>query len=178
MPKKAFTLIEVLAVLVILSILATLAFAGYQQYMAKAAGPVCMSNLRNLGNSFQNYINDHGNRWPPHPSTSDPNSEISENYWIKLFEVNYQIPANTWQCPILKKNRVASSNGRVLKLHYIPSLFDGTPGRPMELNSGGKKHPWLMEISDAHGNGALMFFPQLGVVSMNQLLRDNGIKSN
>jgi prepilin-type N-terminal cleavage/methylation domain-containing protein len=175
---RAYTIVEILVAVFILSILSALAFVGYEKYIAKASQAACMGNLKNLGTTFANYMNDHDRRWPPHPKTPDPNSEMSENYWIKLFEVNYQIPANTWQCPILKKNRVASTNGRVLKLHYIPSLFDGTPGRPMELNSGGKKHPWLMEISDAHGNGALMFFPQLGVVSMNQFLRDNGIKSN
>lgn len=174
---RAFTVVEILVSLVILSILASLAFFGYEKYMAKAAQAACMGNLRNLGTTFANFMIDHGNRWPAHPQTSDPYSESWENYWVKLFETNYQIPAKTWECPVLRKGRVASPSGRVLKVHYVPTLFDGTPGRAMELNSGGKKHPWLMEIANAHGDGALMFFPD-GVVSMNKFLRDRGVPTD
>ena len=165
---------EVLAVLFILSILATLAIKGYQQFLARAAEGACLSNLKSLGVTFQNYLIDHDNKWPPHPKSKDPQSEASENYWIKLFETNYQIPPQTWQCLVLKKARLARPDGRILKMHYLPSLFDGTSGRATELNSGGKKHPWLMEIADAHGNGALMFFPNGGVVSMGKFLNDHG----
>lgn len=174
----AFTLVEILASLVILSILATLAFVGYEKYLAKASQAVCMNNLRNLGTAFQVYMNDHDQKWPPHPKISDPYSEAWENYWIKLFEAeSYKIPAKTWQCPVLQRGRVASPSGRVLKVHYVPTLFDHTRNRANDLNSGGKKHPWLMEIANAHGDGALMFFPD-GVVSMNKFLRDRGVPTD
>jgi type II secretory pathway pseudopilin PulG len=175
---SAYTIVEILAAVFILSILSALAFVGYEKYIAKAAQAVCMGNLKNLGVSFANYMNDHDRRWPPHPKTSDPYSENWENYWIKLFETKYQIPAKTWQCPALVKARLASPSGRVLKVHYVPTLFDGTPGRAIDLNTGGKKHPWIMEAANAHGDGALMFFPNDGVKSMNQVMRDSGIPTN
>lgn len=172
-----FTLLEILASMVILSVLATLTFIGYEKYQSKIAQAACMGNLKTLGTAFQLFMNDHDQKWPPHPKTSDPYSEGWENYWIKLFERGYDIPAKTWLCPVLQKNRVTSPMGRVLKVHYVPTLFDGTRNRANDLNSGGKMHPWLMEIANAHGDGALMYFPS-GIVSMNQFLRDRGVPTD
>lgn len=173
----AFTLVEVLASIVILSILAALAFVGYEKYQALAAQAGCMNNLKNLGVSFQNFMNEHDQKWPPHPQTSDPYSEKWEDYWIAVMG-KYGIRAKDWQCPALTKARVASPTGRILKVHYVPSLFDGTKNRAHEFNSGGKAHPWLMEIANAHGDGALMYFPNGGVVAMERFLRERGISGD
>jgi prepilin-type N-terminal cleavage/methylation domain-containing protein len=175
---RAFTLLETLVALLVLGILSGLVFVGVQAYLAKAASTTCLSNLKNLGATFQLYLTDHENRWPPHPKNQDPYSQEFENHWLNLFQAKYQIPPKTWICPVLRKANLKAPDGRVLKLHYVPSLFDATKGRAMELNTDGKKHPWLMEIADAHGDGALMYFPDGGVVSMNQFLRDRGISTD
>lgn len=176
--NRAFTLVETLVALGVLGVLSVLVFVGVESYLSKAARVTCLGNLKNLGAAFHLYLNDHEDRWPPYPDNLDSFSKEFEDYWMNLFQSKYQIPPKTWICPALKKANLKSPDGRVLNLHYAPSFFDHAKGRAMNLNMDGKKHPWIIEIADAHGDGALMYFPNSGVVSMNQFLRDHGIPTN
>src|SRR5439155_7935799 len=62
--KKGFTLIELLVVIAIIAILAAILFPVFAQARDKARQATCTSNLRQIGNAFQLYIQDHDGRAP------------------------------------------------------------------------------------------------------------------
>ncbi len=70
--RKAFTLIELLVVIAIIAILAAILFPVFAQAKAAAKGTACLSNMKQLGTSFQMYLSDadgvypapYGNRFP------------------------------------------------------------------------------------------------------------------
>jgi prepilin-type N-terminal cleavage/methylation domain-containing protein len=169
---SGFTILEVLAVIVLLAILAAIAVPYYKTYLAKSSSVVCFGNLKSLQTGFASFQADHGRRWPPTPQTDDPFDERLEDYWISIM-APYGISESTWKCPVFKAAKAAAPDGRLLKIHYIPANFDATPGRAMEWAN----QPWLMEIGNAHGDGALIAFRD-SIKSMNQVMRDNGIPTN
>jgi prepilin-type N-terminal cleavage/methylation domain-containing protein/prepilin-type processing-associated H-X9-DG protein len=63
--RHAFTLIEILVVLVILLVLAALLFPMAQQLIARANGPKCLSNLRQISVASASYSADNNGAWPP-----------------------------------------------------------------------------------------------------------------
>jgi hypothetical protein len=56
-------------------------------------------------------------------------------------------------------------------LHYMPAMFDATPGIARRWST----QPWLVEIANAHGQGALVCFPDGSVKSFNQILSEQGL---
>jgi prepilin-type N-terminal cleavage/methylation domain-containing protein/prepilin-type processing-associated H-X9-DG protein len=59
MRQKAFTLIELLVVIAIIAILAAILFPVFAQARAKARGISCLSNTKQLGNSYAMYVQDY-----------------------------------------------------------------------------------------------------------------------
>ena len=165
--NSAFTLLEVLIVLVIISILALLALPSYQIYIKKAQQATCMGNMKSLHASFASYLSDN-NHWPPIPNVDDALDAKSESYWLSIMEPYGGTP-KVWLCPTLVAARLKGSNGEHLKTHYIPSQFDAKPDAPRRWPN----QPWLIEMANAHGDGALISFPDGSIKSMNQVLREN-----
>ncbi len=62
--RSGFTLIELLVVIAIIAILAAILFPVFAQARAKARQAACMSNLKQLGISFQMYAQDHDEMLP------------------------------------------------------------------------------------------------------------------
>src|SRR4051812_243511 len=71
----AFTLVELLLVMSIVSLLALIAFPAYGFLRKKAAGAVCISNLRTIGTSLNLYLTDHNAVWPQAPFLDFDNEE-------------------------------------------------------------------------------------------------------
>ncbi|NBS52093.1 MAG: type II secretion system protein [Spartobacteria bacterium] len=161
-----FTLLEMLAAVAIVSILAALSFPGYQIYLKKARQATCMGNMRSLHASFAAYIADN-NHWPPAPQVDDALDARSEIYWLSIMEP-YGATSKIWLCPGINAAGLKGPNGEVPKMHYIPSQFDAKPDSP----SKWPKQPWLIEMANAHGDGALISFPDGSIKSMNQVLRE------
>jgi prepilin-type N-terminal cleavage/methylation domain-containing protein len=63
-PKRGFTLIEMLCVLAILGALAALLFPVFAAARASAYGSTCLSNLRQLGQVTQMYVDDWEGAYP------------------------------------------------------------------------------------------------------------------
>ncbi len=82
-PKSigGFTLIELLVVIAIIGMLASLMMPALRVGVEKAKGAKCVSNLRQIGASVQQYIADpeNGAQFPPIYNTGSTNSVVGAN---------------------------------------------------------------------------------------------------
>ncbi len=62
--RRAFTLIELLVVIAVIAVLAGIIFPVFTHVQRKAEQTQCLSNLRQLGQAFRMYLDDHRNRTP------------------------------------------------------------------------------------------------------------------
>ncbi|NUQ00609.1 MAG: DUF1559 domain-containing protein [Armatimonadetes bacterium] len=108
---KAFTLIELLVVIAIIAILAAILFPVFAKAREKARQSSCQSNLKQIGVSVTQYVQDYDERYPiagenvsvtTVPATGSPSFVILLSPYIK----NTQI----WRCPSVA---VTSSSGGV-----------------------------------------------------------------
>jgi prepilin-type N-terminal cleavage/methylation domain-containing protein len=71
----AFTLIELLIVIAIIAILAAILFPVFAKSREKARQAACVSNVRQVGQAWMMYVQDHDETFPPNNSPAAPNSE-------------------------------------------------------------------------------------------------------
>jgi prepilin-type N-terminal cleavage/methylation domain-containing protein/prepilin-type processing-associated H-X9-DG protein len=64
MRRRAFTLIELLVVIAIIAILAAILFPVFAKAREKARQTSCLSNCKQLGLGFAQYIQDYDTTWP------------------------------------------------------------------------------------------------------------------
>lgn len=63
-PSRGFTLIELLVVIAIIAILAAILFPVFAKAREAARGTSCKSNLKQLGNAIQMYVQDYDEQMP------------------------------------------------------------------------------------------------------------------
>jgi prepilin-type N-terminal cleavage/methylation domain-containing protein len=80
--RQGFTLIELLVVIAIIAILAAILFPVFAQAREKARQSVCSSNLKQLGNAQQMYLQDYDEQFFVRPrDPSIPNRYWQEDWW-------------------------------------------------------------------------------------------------
>jgi type II secretory pathway pseudopilin PulG len=165
--NRGISLVEILVCVGILAILGTIAAKAWNRAVAASATAKCMENMRSLQVSLATYIQDKGH-WPQVPPeidvSSSNNDSAYEDWWLEELK-DYGGTPEVWQCPIIK--RVTSSkhpDGRP-KIHYTPTPFDAKPMTPYRWST----QPWLVEIGNMHGRGALLIFPDGSIRTINDI---------
>jgi hypothetical protein len=141
-----------------------LAIQGYSKIIASVAKGKCIGNLRNLHVCFAAYIQDNG-YWPQQPRFSSAQSQQYQDWWLNTMDP-YTQSREVWKCPLLKKLGAYDSEGEKLKIHYTPTRFDARPTTPYRW----EKQPWLIEVSNIHGNGPLLLMPDGSIRSLTDLV--------
>jgi type II secretory pathway pseudopilin PulG len=167
--SPAFTILEVATVISIVAILAGLTIPNFSRIVAAAQEAVCVSKMRSIRHALDAYLQDHGSVWPQGPRADQPEWAP---FWLVTLEP-YGISENTWQCPAIKSmTREQKLPAGVPVLHYVPTMFDATRGIAYRWAT----QPWLIEAANAHGNGALICFPDGSVKPMDKVLLEQGIR--
>jgi type II secretory pathway pseudopilin PulG len=101
--RRAFTRIEAVAILATLGVLACLALPGLANNPARSHRALCVNNLRQIGQAFQTWATDHGERnpwWVPArmlPTASyDPNGgtrghPLDSQLWFQVAWISNQL---------------------------------------------------------------------------------------
>lgn len=170
MSVRGYTILEILAVVVVLSILATLGFVVWERLPMQAEMPRCAANMRSLQVALAAYVQDVGH-WPQEPVDELGNNEDAyEDWWIEALRP-YGAEESMWMCPTIKRLVTNKSKDGRPKVHYTPTMFDARPATPYRWPT----QPWLIEIGNMHGKGALICYPDGSIRSMDEVLSEAGL---
>jgi len=166
---SAFSILEIIAVLAIFAILMALAVPNFGRIMAGAQEAVCASRMRSIKTALDSYLQDHDQIWPQGPRADQPGWAT---FWLDAL-APYGISESGWQCPtILQMTRAQEIPAGLPVLHYVPTLFDRTQGIAYRWAT----QPWLIEVANAHGRGALICFPDGSVKPFDKVLAEQGYR--
>lgn len=168
-PSEGFTLLEVLAVVILLAILATLFVPNFQDYLRRAGEVRCSANMRAITIGMRGYLQDHQSVWPQGPSPV--NEKHWESFWLSTLSP-YGIGPRDWRCPTINSAfvRAGVPDEQRPQVHYIPTMFSAEP----DIANRWATQPWLIERSDAHGQGPLICFPDGSVKSARRVIAELG----
>lgn len=104
--RTGFTLIELLVVIAIIAILAAILFPVFAKAREKARSATCLSNLKQMGLGFAQYLSDYDQTYPPNKFDSgvtSPNSYY--NYCVEWYQMidPYVKSKKMYQCPSDKR---------------------------------------------------------------------------
>lgn len=167
--RRAFTIIELLVAIVIIVILAAIIFKGVPFLRDRAEGVKCGQNMKSLQTSLATYLQDNGH-WPQEPKElwMANDSNAYEDWWIQEMKP-YGATDKVWQCPTIVRRITSKREDGRPKMHYTPTMFDANPFTPYKWST----QPWLIEIGNMHGAGALVCFPDGSIKSMTDVSAGN-----
>ncbi|MEO8206967.1 MAG: prepilin-type N-terminal cleavage/methylation domain-containing protein [Chthoniobacterales bacterium] len=163
---QGFTLLELITVILLILIVASIITPYLNDAINAAYRVRCVSNLRNLHVGFESYLQDH-KMWPQQLTnfTVDQDEDY-ENWWLTTMDP-YVPSRKVWQCPILAAQKVKNFQGKLLQMHYSPTMFDANPISPHRWS----KQPWIIELTNAHGHGPLVLMPDGSVSNYADLVK-------
>ena len=126
MKKKAgFTLSELLVVLAIIAVVSALLMPVFLRVREKGRQSICQNNLRQIGISIQQYVQDNDNTYFPAVA-------------IDLFTINKHFEGFSGYLPVYKEARVKQEDGSYVNVadHLIPAL--SCPTHPDYLRQEGR----------------------------------------
>ena len=91
--KKRFTLIELLIVIAIIAILAAILLPALQAARERAKSSTCVNNLKQLGTTGQQYLNDNRSWWPSTNSNPDTwDKDRRTGFWAARLAYGKYLP--------------------------------------------------------------------------------------
>jgi prepilin-type N-terminal cleavage/methylation domain-containing protein len=163
--QEGFTILEVFVAVAIIGILLAIFLLGTDRFPVRAETAKCMANMRSLQVSLAAYLQDKG-QWPQEPVDQLGNNEDAyEDWWIAELKP-YGATEATWLCPTMKRLVTNKSPKGRPKVHYTPTMFDKNPATPYRWST----QPWLIEIGNMHGQGALICYPNGSIKPMDEVV--------
>lgn len=127
--------------------------------------PRCVANMRSIHTALSSYTQDHG-YWPQIPEFTESQEREEEQWWIDTLKP-YDITQKSWICPSIARMTQDTPEEDQALIHYSPTQFDAFYRRAYQWET----MPWLIEIADAHGQGAHMAFPDGSVRTFNEFVQ-------
>jgi hypothetical protein len=122
--------------------------------------------MRSIHTALAAAVSDKGH-WPQEKEeTWMVNRNAYEDWWIETLKP-YGIGEESWRCPTIYRTVTKRTDENRPKLHYTPTMFDNKPLTPYKWST----QPWLIEIGNMHGRGALMCFPDGSIRSMDEVMQ-------
>jgi len=166
---RGLTLVEIIAVLGIVVILAMLLIGVVAKLPGAGDQARCMANLKSLYVSLSNYTEENGH-WPQQPAFPAARQVQYEDWWLKTLKP-YDATESTWLCPaVTRLGKLREGNFPHPRVCYSPTMFDDQPRTPWKWPG----MPWLVEIANVHGHGALMIFPDGSIRNLDDVLAERG----
>jgi prepilin-type N-terminal cleavage/methylation domain-containing protein/prepilin-type processing-associated H-X9-DG protein len=136
--QGAFTLVEMMVVVAVIAILASLLLPAIAKSKSKALRIKCVSNLRQVGQAFILYADDHKGQLTPLNSGGPWGSTIvphnPTNWWYQILTDGHYMPETNdvhgiWRCPEARGDDLNSPFGKRMDGYgplegksYIPGL--------------------------------------------------------
>lgn len=134
--SRGFTLIELLVVIGIIAILAALLFPVFAQAREAARRTTCASNLKQIGASLFQYVQDYDERFPPSYDTPFlPNGGLPDRAWPGLLRP-YSKCVDIWRCatdPNGTRNPMTAAAGS----YWLNTYLNGWCNDPSMNGCGG-----------------------------------------
>lgn len=149
---RAFTLVEMMVVVAVIGILASLLLPAISKAKEKAWRIKCVSNLRQVGQAFILYADDHKGQLPPLNSGGPWGSTVvptnPTNWWYQILTDGHYMPETNdvqgiWRCPAVRGDDFNTPFGKRMDgygpvegkvyISKLPSIIDyaykadGTP---------------------------------------------------
>lgn len=170
MHGRGFSLVEILVAVGVLAILIAVLVRFSPGLLGRAAAVRCAQNMRSLHVSLAAYVQDVGH-WPQEPVEFQENTtdDASEDWWLNELQ-EYGATPKVWMCPAIERQISNKHPDGRPKIHYTPTPFDERPSTPYRWST----QPWLVEIGNMHGRGALICFPDGSIRTMEEVLGSRG----
>lgn len=162
----ALTLVELISVLGIVAVLVFLFVSISGRLYSGVDRVKSVSNLKALFIAFDAHQQDQSH-WPQQPFDMASNPERYEQFYIDTMKP-YGITESGWEDPAILRMIRKQGEGYTRRIHYSPTHFDSEPRTPYKWST----MPWLIQIANVHGRGALMIFPDGSVRDFESVMDD------
>lgn len=153
---RAFTLVELLVVIGIIALLISILLPSLNRARESARSAQCLSNLKQIGQAMQMYVNDHKGTLPPADifnysvTVGSQGSRIGN--WATLFVVNKYLTApdlrpdtsNTAYDDATVATGLVEPQPNVLRCPSDNGIFSGSAGPPRDV--------WRVQAATTYGN--------------------------